>query len=471
MPVLVALPFLLCIIVPNHTQAAQAENAPQALQDLIQEGLAHNQELQSLRKRFNGLVQEAPAAAALADPVFKFGLQNVPVDTFSLSQEAMTQKQFSLSQKIPWFNKLGLRKQQALLQAEVVAANLGVKEAEIVRQVRQAWYDLGYQQAALEINTRLRGLITDMMRVAETRYSTGTGRQQDILQAQVELSELLDEKNELDRKIRQDKDLINQILHRDQFTDISVVPRPPMIKLAEKTQELVKQAIKTTPWMRVRRAEVDLAKTGIKLAIQDYMPDFDLSVSYGQRDRDQMGVERADFFSAAVGFTIPLWFFEKQDKRLAGSKDKFESAQLSLNSLKNGLTHRIDSLVAEINSQQENYELLDQALMFQAGQWADSSLSAYEVGSIEFNTLITADIRLLRYELKHTRFHFTLQSKLAELEELVGAPVAVNILDDHFQEAHKSAPQSASKGPTASLAPSAKPQNMITHITLPKEVN
>ncbi len=451
------------LLFPSITSAASQSDAA-GLQELITEGLANNQELQSLRRRFKGLSDEIPAAAALNDPVLKFGLLNVPVDTFSLSQEAMTQKQFSLVQQIPWFQKLGLRKQKAVLQAELLAANIGVKEAELARQVADAYYDLGFVQASLETNQRLRRLLTDMLRVAETRYSTGSGSQQDILRAQVEISELLDEKNELDRKLRTGKDRINQILHRNQFTDIAPVPRPELVKLDADVPALIKQAVLTTPWMRVRRAEVDLARTDIKLALQEYMPNFDFTVAYGQRDKDQMGNERADFFSAAVGFTIPLWFFTKQDNRLSGSKERFEAAQLSLNSLKNGLTHQIDSLVTDINTLIENYELLDQALMFQASQWADSSLAAYEVGSVEFGTLITADLRLLRYELKHTRFHYTLRAKLAELEELVGAPVPVKVIEDKFE-----APSGLVSGQPQPVKSKSSSKDMITRITLPKE--
>ena len=39
----------------------------------------------------------------------------------------------------------------------------------------------------------LKALVTQMLRVAETRYATGEGLQQDILTGQVQHSELIDE--------------------------------------------------------------------------------------------------------------------------------------------------------------------------------------------------------------------------------------------------------------------------------------
>jgi hypothetical protein len=62
-------------------------------------------------------------------------------------------------------------------------------------------------------------------------------------------------------------------------------------------------------------------------------------------------------------------------------------------------------------------------LIVQAEQWARSSLTAYEVGKVNFNTTINAQIRLLRFELQLESYLFSLYNKRAELEEVLGAPL------------------------------------------------
>jgi hypothetical protein len=91
--------------------------------------------------------------------------------------------------------------------------------------------------------------------------------------------------------------------------------------------------------------------------------------------------------------------------------------------LVDSLPHRVAALVTEIRDTQENYRLFADALAFQAGQWASSSLSAYEVGKVEFNTMINAQIRLLRFELQAERYLYTIYQKRAELEEVLGGPL------------------------------------------------
>jgi hypothetical protein len=61
--------------------------------------------------------------------------------------------------------------------------------------------------------------------------------------------------------------------------------------------------------------------------------------------------------------------------------------------------------------------------LLQAEQWARSSLSAYVVDKVEFNTMINAHIRLLRLELQTKRYLFDVYIKRAELEEIIGGPI------------------------------------------------
>ena len=67
-----------------------------------------------------------------------------------------------------------------------------VTQLSVTRQVKEAWYELSFIERSLDINNRLRDIISQILHVAETRYANGEGLQQDILMAQVQLSELID---------------------------------------------------------------------------------------------------------------------------------------------------------------------------------------------------------------------------------------------------------------------------------------
>ena len=89
------------------------------------------------------------------------------------------------------------------------------------------------------------------------------------------------------------------------------------------------------------------------------------------------------------------------------------------NQVKN-IRHQLDALATEIINLQDNYYLYQRTLLPQASDWARSALEAYEVGEVEFDTMINARMRLLMFELQGERFRMDVFKKRAELEVLIG---------------------------------------------------
>jgi cobalt-zinc-cadmium efflux system outer membrane protein len=404
-------------------QAASPIWATPDLSNLIEEGLAHNKEIQSLEAQVESLKEEIPFAGSLEDIRLGMAILNLPADSGRFDQEPMTQKQISLAQKIPWFGKLDLRSQRAALKAVRLEATLEAKRFELARTIATTYYELGFVGRSLEINARLTDILNQLLRVAENRYSTGRGLQQDVLQAQVELSKLLDEKIILKKKRRTLENRINELLNRDSFSPVIPPQGLSFPGLQLDVKELQNRATKENPGLTIRLADIDLAAVEIELAQKDYWPDMDFKVAYGQRDEDRTGRSLPDFWSGSVTINLPVWKKYRQDPKLAATLKNHDAALKSYRSLLLSLPHRVDTLATEIQDFQENNRLFTDALIVQADQWANSSLAAYEVGSLEFNTMINSQIQLLRFELKAENYLFNIYQKRAELEEVLGGPL------------------------------------------------
>jgi outer membrane protein TolC len=418
-----AVAFGLCLAAPSILRAVSPIWATPALAELIEEGLTHNQEIQSMEDRVESLKEEVSFAGSLEDPRLGFGVLNLPTDTFDFDQEPMTQKVLFISQRVPWFGTLGLKSKKTTLLAVQQQAVLEAKRLELARKIANSYFELGFVATNLEINERLTNLVSQLLRVAETKYASGEGLQQDVLQAQVELSKLLDEKIVLKRRHRTLEDQINELLNRESF--LPVKPPEDLAYLDTKLEfdALTRQSLFENPWLGVRQAEIDQATVEIELAKKDYWPDMDFRLAYGQRDEDLTGRDLPDFFSATVTLSIPLWQKSRQNKRLSASIKSYEAAMKSYRNLVDSLPHRVDALATEIMDTQENYRLYVDALLVQSEQWARSSLAAYGVGKVEFNTMINAQIHLLRVELQAKRYLFRIYQKRAELEEVLGGPI------------------------------------------------
>ena len=427
----------LAFIAPSNSAAEPSIWAPPQLAMLIEEGLAKNQDIQSMASKVESLKEEISFAGSLNDPRIGIGLLNLPTDTFRFDQEPMTQKQIFIAQKIPWFGKLDLRSQRAAMKAIRQEAILNAKKLELARQIASAYYELGFVSSGQKINERLIKMLTQLLKVSESRYAAGQGLQQDVLQAQVEVSKLLDEQITLDKKRRMLEDRINSLLNRESFTPVIPPENSPFPDLVLKEDTLQDRALKMNPWLKVKLAEIDQASVEVELARKDYWPDMDFKVAYGQREEDLNGRDLPDFFSTSVVVNIPLWQKTRQNKKLEATKLSHKSASQSYQNLVNSLPHKIDALVTDIRNLQKNYKLIKDALIVQAEQWARSSLTAYEVDKVNFNTMITAQVRLLRFELQSENYLFSLYKKRAELEEVLGASLLYQNPEDNVSHLDK----------------------------------
>jgi outer membrane protein TolC len=263
--------FLWLGLVLGEPLMAQAPiNAPQPLFELIEEGLAQNKEIQSLEAKVQSFQEEVSFAGSLEDP----------------RQEPMTQKTVFLAQKFPWFGKLSLKSQRQALMASEQQAMLEARKLELARKISIAYYELGFVVTNHQINERLTDMVTQLLKVAETRYASGEGLQQDVLQAQVELSKLLDEKIVLEKRRRTLRDQINELLNREHFLSIN-----PLMDLSypdveldfQDLKEMKERSLAKNPWLQLRQAKVAQSEVEIKLAKKEYWPDMDFKVAYGQR--------------------------------------------------------------------------------------------------------------------------------------------------------------------------------------------
>jgi cobalt-zinc-cadmium efflux system outer membrane protein len=397
--------------------------APPALTALVAEGLANNQELQSQKSKINALRDAVPAAGALDDPQLGLTLLNLPVDTWRFNQEPMTQKQVRIAQKLPWFGKLDLKTQKAVLEASIAEARWQAQRLALARKIITAYFDLALVVRGDQINTQLMDLVRQLLQSSESRYASGMGLQQDVLQAQVELSRLTDEHNDLADRRRAQNRKLNELLNRPAFQVVTPVVRvpPPIMNLD--SQQLQEMALRRNPEIIARGLAIEQAGVAVDLARKDFYPDFNVSLAYGIREDDRLGAERPDFFSAGVNMNIPLYRNRKQTPLLEAAAKRRKAADQALRELQLSLPHRIETINSAVERLQASHRLYTGTLMLQAGQWADSAQSAYEVGKLEFNSMINAQMQVLRLQLQADTYLYRLYQKRAELEELIGTRV------------------------------------------------
>jgi cobalt-zinc-cadmium efflux system outer membrane protein len=399
--------------------SAENTGSSPALDSLLAEAVQNNPEIKSLERHIEALEQRPSQARSLDDPLLKFAVANLPVDSFSFGQEAMTQKQIQVMQKFPFPGTLDLKGTIAEKDLSVAKAELDEKKNSVIRQVRVLYNTLLFLDRTLMITKDSRDLLSEVITTAETRYAAGKGGQREIVKARMELSGLIQKILLLTQQREAAAARFNTLLNRPVGNELTVTGEIEPELITYSLDELISIAEETRPALKGMKEKVEQSRLAIDLAEREYYPGMDIGISYGQRDDSDL-TERPDFISASVTFNIPLWYKTKERRKVSEKKADHGKTEEQLVSLRNGIHSRIRELTSQIEMKEQEIELFKTGFIPQSTVSFESTMSGYRVNSVDFLTLINNLITLYNYKIQYYRTLTDYQNSLAELEEVIG---------------------------------------------------
>lgn len=359
-------------------------------------------------------------AGALADPRFTYELSNLPIGTWNMHSTPMSGQQLGLRQKLPFPGQLGSQRKAARSAASAAGSSLTDESLRIAAAVEQAWVELGFAQRALDITDQNIDLVRQLAKIAEAKYRVGEGLQQDVIRAQVTLTELLDERLSRTAQIVTAESGLAELLDlppRTSFpkTDplLDASPLPDLGALLDQLET-------TSPGLRAVSEQIVEAEHRKRAARLEGYPDFDLGVGY--RIRAQVPgdpVNGEDFLSAGITVRLPVdrkrWRAE-----VAEAEAEHRRAKAHYRSLRAGLRDVLQSQFAALVRADSEIALLRDGLVPQARQSLDASRSGYEVNKVDFLSLIDSQVSLLDAQLRLERSIADRRAAFAAVEASAG---------------------------------------------------
>lgn len=393
--------FLNVVSADNHQELPSTQN----LSELVQEALENNPGLEAAVQRALSAERAIPQAGSLPDPRITLGLMNLPVNSFAFNQEPMTGKQIAIMQMFPFPGKLSLSTEMAEFEAAAVKYQQQEIHNQIILMVKRTYYDLYAVDRALETVQKNKDLMGQLVQVAEIKYATGSGLQQDVLRAQVELSKLEDDLIMWQQKRLAVVAKLNAILNRPSGTPID--PTLSDLVLPEKENStLSPQDVESQrPLILAWKEKLGKSDTAVKLARKGAWPNFAVGMGYSQRDDLKNGTKMVDFFSVSLTLDIPLFYGRKQGEKIAQKQLDFEAAQAEYRNVLNGVLAEAESQKAELERNRKRVELYKGGILLQAEQSLESAQAGYQVGKADFLNVVDNWMRLFSYELQ---YHFAL---------------------------------------------------------------
>ncbi|WP_236074827.1 TolC family protein [Teredinibacter purpureus] len=381
-------------------------------------------------------------AGTLPDPMVSIAVANLPFDSFDVHQEAMTQFKIGVTQTIPRGNTRALTREKLMNLSEAQPFARDERRASVAVTVSHLWLEVYRYQHTIGLIERDRHLFEHLVDVSQSSYTSASGRtrQQDVIRAQLELTQLDDRLT----RLRQQRDtalagLIEWLPYEAErltiasSASVNVSLTPAFSAIHNKGAEQLTAVLMAHPKIKGFERNIAASTSNIHLVNQSYKPQWGLNASYGYRDSDPTGNTRADLFSAGVSFDMPFFTGNKQDKKVQAATAQREiiktNRALALRQLKAGL----DTASVNYYHLQERQRLLDTRLLKELSQQAEASLSAYISDEASFSDVVRARIAELNSLIESLNVDVDTKKSIVQINYFLVGAVAITQHGDRHE--------------------------------------
>ena len=317
---------------------------------------------------------------------------------------------------------------------------------QVLADVKSIYYQVYFVTRAIAVTGRNEALVGDFAGLTSAKYSVGTAAQPDVLKAQVERTRLTDQLVALGEQRTSTVARLNVLLGRPTDTPLPATDLPEAVRIAAlsgnlgeprfasaaladllprgdasgglpPTADLQQLALEHSPMIRAHMRRVAARERALSLAQVAKFPDVNISAGYSRR------VGLGDFFNFMLSAPLPIFSGRKQDQGVLEQTALLEEHRARYRAMVDQLNGEVASLAAELQRARDQLVLLNDGILPQARIGLSSATASYQVGRVDFLTLLDAQVTLYRHELDYHRLLTDFAKNLAALERAMGTEV------------------------------------------------
>jgi len=410
---------------------AQSETGkPVTLESLLDEAARENPRIKAAQSEWESSENLITARKAFPDPQLSYTYFVESIETRVGPQKNIV----GLKQTFPFYGKRGLRGEIQAQEAEAKKQRYEAVVSEVMHQVKKRYYDLFYVAKAIEVTTREKDVLQYFEEISRAKYETGSGIQQNILKAQVEISKLNERLLELEQNKETVEASLNALLDRPAYARLGNIAQPEYRELYYYERDLLVLARENRQEIKAASSLVERSRKSYQLAKKDYFPDITLGANYFQIDKGPLDVSDngQDAFNLVLSFNIPIWQ-NKLSSQVNSALSDMRSRESERQELLNQTEFEVRDAYAKINTAKETMLLYRNALIPQAEQSLKSAEAGYMTGIVSFLDLLDAERILLRSQLAYWRSYADYLKYIADMERAVGAELGKPVSEERFE--------------------------------------
>lgn len=347
--------------------------------------LRHNPELRALQAETEAAEARIVPAGALPDPMASVGLRDIDPDHPAFLPGNVGSTSYQIRQRVPLWGKRELARGVASSQARALGLERSAVALDLMAEAESAYVRYWHADASLLVIDRLIALLEQVEEIAGVRYALGMAPQQDAIRAQVERTSMQRERIQRHAGRAEATAMLNVALGRRADAELLAPSEPPPLPVTSPTltDALAKLDAEAHPALRSSRARVNAAHDAVELQRRARWPDITFGVGAMQRD------DRVESYELMLEVEIPLQRRALHEREREARR--MEDAAIARTDVaRNALAGRLGVAWTQWRSAREQRQLIEKAQLPQAEANFKSALASYQVGEVDFNTLLEA---------------------------------------------------------------------------------
>ena len=380
--------------------------------------LATNPEIEVAARRVAVAQAHVPAAGALDDPMAMYRGWGVPLNQPWNYNQA--QNMFSISQTFPGRGKLALRTSVAESSVDEAKADLEQVRLDVRVRVHKAFDDLLLADDEMQIHRQHEAIARQAIEEARIKYTTGKVPQQDILKAQVALTQLAEHMIRFDHDAELARARLNTLLGRKPGSPLSVAGEHAVLGTLPQAESLDDLALGSRPDLLAAQQAAEHSHKEQALAKMAYVPDFTVSAGYMIQ---QPGSFARNAYMVEGSMNLPWLNHRKHDAEIAEATVEETEQDAELTEMRNAAFGQIQEALVEAEAAQKLAHMYHDELRPQAETTLQSSVIAYENDKTELLDLLDSQMAVVNLDLAWLQAVGDFDARLADLELATGTPI------------------------------------------------
>lgn len=390
--------------------ATELNSSEYTLNQVVQLALQHNPVMSGAEAALEQSQGQRTTAGAYLNPTItgSAGRGSIRDPSTGVS---VTERTITVEQPLEWLGKRVARQRAA--DAGLAGALAGMEEAKVVlmAEVKAAFFQLLFAQQDAQLARENLKTVGDLVKLVSARVSTREAPKFELVKATVELQKSKKELARADNALLVARAKLNTVTGKALGESFAIQGEFETVRSGLELRVLMDQALDRQPALRRQQKVVEQAEFTIEQERASRMPNVAVIGQYHREAGDE---------SVTAGLSVPLPIWYRRQGEIGTAMGMHRRAQAERDRFQQELEQTITQHFQEVRTAQEQMQVFEQGLLFQAKEAFDIAQFSFRHGVASLLEVIDAQRVYRQTLLEYAQARADHSIALARLERAVG---------------------------------------------------